>query len=286
MYALMCVTAFGLLAFSGPVASQVIEQRSSVRNPDGSTSQIHSRSYSQATYTGASTGPDGITVGFDLHQDSRGKITGNEWKAKDGQRLETKKIEEDASGIGSRTALGSFSNFGPNLGSFGPHFGPSRFGSGLSFGTPEAGGTGDIGGVNTPDVSANAGFPSGGLPWASFGNFGDQFRHFATPGFDQLPQYNFASFGFQQPLAIPNYSKFLLGGVGSNPNIVSDGHFANVIPRIGLNPGIRNGFGSSGFGAPGFSRRSYKHEVDPATGSSSYSYSESSGHQSFSNTYH
>lgn len=58
-----------------------------------------------------------------------------------------------------------------------------------------------------------------------------------NPGFGQMPQPGFSEFGFQQPLSVPNYSKFLLGGVGFNPNIANDGQFANVIPRFGKGGG-------------------------------------------------
>jgi len=287
--------AVGLLAAVGPAAAQVIEQRSSVRNPDGSTSHSSSRSYSQATYSGESTGPDGVTTGFDLHRDSTGKLRGNEWTAKGNQKLETRKIEGEADGIGGRTALGGFGALGSGLGlgsgntGFGPgssSFGNSGFGPGsASFGTPGFGTPGfgsGVGGIGSPGFS---GFPNGGLPWANFGNFHSQFGQLGGGGgFGQIPQFNYANFGFQQPLAVPNYSKFLLGGVGSNPNIANDGHFANVVPRIGLSGGFGNVGG--GFGAPGYGQRSYKQEVDPSTGSSSYSYSESSGHSTSSRSGH
>ncbi|OQR69216.1 hypothetical protein BIW11_12397 [Tropilaelaps mercedesae] len=286
------VLTVGLLALSGLVTGQVIEQRSTVKNPDGSTTQVSSRSYSQATYTGESTGPDGITTGFDVHRDSQGKLTGDEWKAKDGQKLEVRKIEGDTSGIGGRSALGGFGGLGPGFSSgvgsgLGTGFGSTGFGPGStgSFGTPGFGsGLGSTG---------FGGFPNGGLPWANLGNFGDQFGsshfgQFGNPGFGQTPQFSFANYGFQQPFAVPNYSKFLLGGVGFNPNIANDGHFANVIPRIGLNRGF-GGVGSGsgfGFGAPGIGQRSFTQEVDPMSGKTSYSYSESSGHSTTTSTRH
>ena len=81
---MICLITLGLVAFG---SAQVIEERSSIRNPDGSMTHNARSSFSQASFSQEATGPDGTVIGRSVHRDSTGKITGNEWKGKNGQKV-------------------------------------------------------------------------------------------------------------------------------------------------------------------------------------------------------
>jgi len=209
------VVALGMVALT---SGQVIEQRSSIKNPDGSMTHNTQSRYSHATYSSEATGPDGTVAGRTVYMGTDGKVYGNEWKSGQDGKIEQRKIEgaeaaEIPGGIGGRTALGGFGS--PGLGS---GFGTTGFGN-PGFGTP---GFGSAGGIGNPGFGAGStglgsgfgsgygGFPAGGfnaIPWSRFGNMG-QF------GF-QVPQQNFANFGLQQPLKVSARQGSVPAWVGS-----------------------------------------------------------------------
>lgn len=90
MRPMIALITLGIVALG---SAQVIEERSSIRNPDGSTTHNARSSFSQSSFSEEATGPDGTTVGRSVHRDTTGKITGNEWTAKNGQKVTTPKSE-------------------------------------------------------------------------------------------------------------------------------------------------------------------------------------------------
>jgi len=125
------------------VQSQIIEQRSSVKNPDGSTTHHTQRSFSHATYSEENQGPGGVVAGRTVYRDSTGKNYGNEWKTGNDGKIEQRKLEGadaalpagavgDGVGIGGRSILGGLGTGG--LGGLG-----TGLGSGLhtGFGVPD-----------------------------------------------------------------------------------------------------------------------------------------------------
>jgi len=223
------VVALGFVALT---SGQVIEQRSSIKNPDGSMTHNTQSRYSHATYSSEATNPDGTVAGRTVYMGTDGKVYGNEWKSGQDGKIEQRKIEgadaaEIHGGIGGRTGLGGFGS--PGLGS---GFGSTGFGN-TGFGNPSFGSAGGIG--NPAFGAGSTGLGSG--------------------------------FG-------PGYGGFPAGGISTT----------GFGPGVGGNGFGAPGLGGAGFGNPGYGQRSYKHEVDPHNGKQTYSYSESSGHQTSSNS--
>lgn len=155
MRAIICVLGATFVALT---SGQVVESRSSVKNPDGTYSHNTASRFSHSTFSQEGTGPDGSVVGRTVFMGTDGKVHGNEWQTKDGKTVE-KKIDgaDIPSGIGGRSTLGAGGFGAAGLG------GAGGFG-GAGFGNPGFGGAGfsNPGFGNQGFGAGYGGFPSGG----------------------------------------------------------------------------------------------------------------------------